>query len=244
MKGWSGCPGGYLRWRRLWAAGDSLLVDEENGRGGRCWRSCAGILGFAHELIIVLPGVVLILEWIKFKDVSRGVRSLAVWVVAGVLWLGLRLIVSGGLLPPYTQGATIRDSIVLRFVKVLGRCFLPPAENSRMMMIIFAGVVVLVGVVIVVVWRRRLWSWLVLGIGFMLALLPAQAVGGEHANVGVRPAFVFSVAFSVCWGARRYFCCRRRWRLLVGGGYVVAGVLLITRITGVGYLHRGRRNPR
>ena len=53
---------------------------------------------FAYESIIVLPGVVLLFEWIKFRDMRRGGRSLAVWAGAGFVWLGMRLVMAGGLI--------------------------------------------------------------------------------------------------------------------------------------------------
>jgi hypothetical protein len=184
---------------------------------------------FAYESILILPGVVLLFEWIKYREVGRGVRSLAAWVVAGILWLGMRLLTVGALMPPYTQGAAIRDSIVLRFVKVLGRCFLPPEENSRLMMILFAAVVVLIGVINVVTVRRKAWSYLVLEIGFLLSLLPAVALGvSTRTSEGDRLLYFPSCLLCLLAGAVLFLLPRRRWRLLVCGGYVVAGVLLIT----------------
>jgi hypothetical protein len=184
---------------------------------------------FAYESIIVLPGVVVLLEWIKFRDVRRGFRSLAVWVLAGLLWLGIRLLTAGGLFPPYTQGVTVRNPVALRFVKVLGRCFLPPLENSKWMMIGFAGVVVLIGVVNVVVWRRKLWSWLVLEIGFLLALLPAVALGvSTRTSEGDRLLYFPSCLLCLLGGAvlTLLLAGRRRW-WFVCGGYIVASTVFI-----------------
>jgi hypothetical protein len=185
---------------------------------------------FAYESIIVLPGIVLLLEWIKFRDVARGVRSLAVWIGAGVLWLVVRLFTVGALLPPYTQGATVPDSIVMRFVKVFGRCFLPPSENSKGMMIGFAGVVVVIGVINVLIWRRKLWSYLVLEISFLLALLPAVALGvSTRTSEGDRLLYFPSCLLCLLAGAlvTLLLAGRRSW-LLACGGYAVAGVVLIT----------------
>jgi hypothetical protein len=185
---------------------------------------------FAYESIIVLPGVVLLFEWIKFRDVSRGVRSLAVWIGAGVLWLVVRLFTVGGLLPPYAQGATVRDSIALRFVKVFGRCFLPPSENSKGLMIGFAFVVVLIGAINILIWRRKLWSWLVLEISFLLALLPAVALGvSTRTSEGDRLLYFPSCLLCLLAGAvvTLLLAGRRGW-WLVFGGYAVAGVVLIT----------------
>lgn len=110
---------------------------------------------FAYESIIVLPAVVLLCEWIKFRDMRRAARSLVAWAAAGVVWLGMRYLLAGTLLPGYGKGGLAGDPVVLRFAKVFGRCFLPPEENTMLMTILFAGVAVLIGVVHVLVWRRK-----------------------------------------------------------------------------------------
>src|SRR6185312_16911817 len=107
--------------------------------GVLCWWS--GL--FAYESILVLPAVAFLLEWITFRDVRRGLLSLGVWVAAGIGWLGMRYAVSGELLPAYGQSGLAGDAVWLRAAKVIGRCFLPPDENSRQMEWLFAGVLVL-----------------------------------------------------------------------------------------------------
>jgi hypothetical protein len=193
---------------------------------------------FAYESIIVLPGVALLLEWIKFRDVRRGVRSLVAWVLAGLVWLGMRYLFVGGLLPPYAQGATVGDPVGVRFLKVLGRCFLPPGENAKLMIGLFAGVVVVVSVVHVLACRRlsrnfsgqgRGWMYVALEVSFLLALLPAIAFGvSTRTTEGDRLLYFPSCMLSLPVAAVLMLLLpRRRWRLLVCGGYVVAGVLLI-----------------
>jgi hypothetical protein len=183
---------------------------------------------FAYESIIVLPAVILLFEWIKFRDVRRGGRSFVVWAAAGLVWLGMRYVVAGGLLPPYAQGTAIRDSIVLRFIKVPGRCFLPPLENSKLMIILFAGVVVLIGIVNVVVWRRKLWSCLLLEISFLLTLLPAVALGvSTRTTEGDRLLYFPSCILCLLAAAVVLLLPGRRWRLVLCGGYAVASVVFI-----------------
>jgi hypothetical protein len=203
--------------RKKWPWGSALAI--------LCW-----FIGlFAYESIIMLPGVVLLFEWIKFRDMRRGLRSLTVWVVAGLLWLGFRLLTVGGLLPPYTQGATVRDSIGVRFVKVLGRCFLPPSENWKGMMIGFAGVAVLVGAANVVIWRRKYWSYLMLEIAFLLALLPAVALGvSTRTSEGDRLLYFPSCILCLAVAVVLFPMHRRLVRLVLSGGFVLAGLALIT----------------
>jgi hypothetical protein len=206
-----------------------------------CWY--AGL--FAYESIIVLPAMVLLFEWIKFRDVRRGLQTVAVWTGAGLLWIAMRYVAAGGLLPPYAQGTTAGDPIAWRFVKVLGRCFLPPEENTKLMMILFVGLAVLIGVVHVLVWRRtspslklrgvmaadrRGWSYFTLGICFLLALLPAIVFEvSTRTSEGDRLLYFPSCMLCLLAGAVILLLLPgRRWRLLLCGAYAVASVVFIT----------------
>jgi hypothetical protein len=69
----------------------------------------------------------------------------------------------------------------------------------------------------------------VLEIGFLLSLLPAVALGvSTRTSEGDRLLYFPSCLLCLLAGAVLFLLPRRRWRLLVCGGYVVAGVLLIT----------------
>lgn len=185
---------------------------------------------FAYESIIVLPAVVLLFEWIKFRDVRRGVRSLAAWAAAGMVWLGMRYVVAGGLLPPYAQGATAGDPVAVRFEKVLGRCFLPPQEDAKLMMGLFVGVAVIVGVANIVMWRRRAgWVYFALEMSFLLALLPAIAFGvSTRTTEGDRLLYFPSCILCLLAAAVVLLLLPgRRWRLVLCGAYAVASVVFI-----------------
>lgn len=184
---------------------------------------------FAYESIIVLPGVILVFEWIKFRDVRRGLRSAAAWVAAGLVWLGMRYMLVGGLLPPYARGTVAGDPIALRFVKVLGRCFLPPEENSKLLTIFFVGVVVIIGIVSVLAWRRLGWLYVLLGSVVLLTLLPAIAFGvSTRTSEGDRLLYFPSEMLCLLASAVLLTLLpRRRWRLLLCGGYIAAGVVFI-----------------
>ena len=182
---------------------------------------------FAYESIIVLPAVVVLFEWIKFRDVRRGVRSLIVWAVAGIVWLGMRYVVAGGLLPPYAQGATGGDPVAVRFGKVLGRCFLPPEENTKLMMGLFAGVLVLAGIVHVLAWRRlrldfsgqrRGWAYVALEIELFAGAAAGDRFWRQYADDRGRQAFVFSVLYVLSAGGRGPFAA-------VAGEEVAAGIV-------------------
>ena len=185
---------------------------------------------FAYESILILPGVVLLFEWIKFRDVRRGLRSFAVWAVAGLLWLGMRYVAAGALLPSYGQSGLAGDAVWLRFVKVLGRCFLPPEENTRLMMGLFVVVLLVLALVHVVVWRlgaggRRVL--VVLEIGFLLSLLPAIAFEvSTRTSEGDR--LLYFPSCLLCWLAAALLVrMLSGWRLLICGIYLVASVVFI-----------------
>jgi hypothetical protein len=194
---------------------------------------------FAYESIVVMPGVLLLFEWIKFRDIRRCLRGLAVWVAAGGVWLGMRVIVAGRLLPDYGKEGLAGDAVWLRFVKVLGRCVLPPEENARLMMVLFCLVAVVVGVLHVVM-RARLrgasagqgWKLLALEAGVMVALLPAVAFAvSTRTSEGDRLLYFPSCVLCILAAAVvMTLLPGRRWRLAVWGAYAVASVVYITGV--------------
>jgi hypothetical protein len=165
----------------------------------------------------------------KIQGCSKGGVGLCCVGGGGVGMAGDAVCCGGRIVAAYAQGTAIRDSIVLRFIKVLGRCFLPPLENSKLMMILFAGVVVLIGIVNVVVWRRKLWSCLLLEISFLLTLLPAVALGvSTRTTEGDRLLYFPSCILCLLAAAVVLLLLPgRRWRLVLCGGYAVASVVFI-----------------
>jgi hypothetical protein len=206
-------------WNYLWGVG--------------CW--WIGL--FAYESILVLPAVVVLLEWINYRDVRRGLRSCGVWAVAGVLWLGMRYLAAGELLPAYGESGLAGDAVGLRFAKVLGRCFLPPGENGRLMEALFGLVVVGIAVLHFFV-RARLRedvggqkrAFVLLEAAFLLALLPAVAFAvSTRTSEGERLLYFPSCILCILAGAVLVLLLRRRgWRLVLCGVYAVAGVVLIS----------------
>jgi hypothetical protein len=191
-----------------------------------CW--WAGL--FAYESVVVVPGVALVFEWIRFRDLRRGLRSFAVWAAAGLLWLGVRFVASGELLAAYGQSGLAGDAVWLRMVKVVGRCFLPPSENAGLMEGLFAGVVVVLGVLQVLLWRRRAWSLLLLEGAFLLALLPAIAFEvSTRTSEGDRLLYFPSCVLCMLGAAVGVILFSERRFLLFGicGVYAVASAVYI-----------------
>lgn len=183
---------------------------------------------FAYESILILPGVVVLLEWIKFRDVRRSIRAVVAWAGAGLVWVGIRFLTVGGLMLPYAGGDAVPDPVGVRLAKVIGRCFLPPSENATLMTILFAAVVVGIGAVNIVIWRRKIWSYLALEAALLLALLPAVAMGvSTRTSEGDRLLYFPSCLLCLLAAALLLLLPGRRLRLLLCGGYAVASVVFI-----------------
>lgn len=188
----------------------------------------------AYESIIVLPALIVLLEWITFRDVRRALRTLASWGVAGAAWVALRYALVGSLVPPYAKDAVATDPVGLRFLKALGRCLLPPEENTKLMMALFAVVVLIAGLVHLLMWRRlgtrrSGWPYLALEASFLAALLPAIAFGvSTRTSEGDRLLYFPSCIFCLLAAAVLLVLLpARRWRLLICGVYGVAGMAAI-----------------
>jgi len=195
---------------------------------------------FAYESIIVLPALVLLLEWICFRDWARTVRSGMGWMAAGILWLVMRFFVAGGLFPTYVRGGVESDRGLLRFAKVLGRCFLPPTDNILLLEGLFIGLAIAVLLLHILFWRRlarvrrvgverRKWPLLGLEVGFFIALLPAIAFGvSTRTSEGDRLLYFPSCFLCLLVSALLFFFFpRRRWRLLVCAVVALASVFFI-----------------
>lgn len=188
---------------------------------------------FAYESIVVLPGVLLLFEWIKFREARRFWRGLGVWAGAGLLWLGMRVIVAGRLLPDYGKEGLAGDAVWLRFVKVLGRCVLPPQENARVMLVLFAVAVVVVVLLHVVLWRRGGgWRLSTLELGVVVALLPAVAFAvSTRTSEGDRLLYFPSCVLCILAAAVvMTLLPGRRWRLAVCGVYALASIVYIAGV--------------
>jgi hypothetical protein len=185
---------------------------------------------FAYESIIILPAMILVLEWMKYRNAGRVVRSAMAWGVTGLLCVAMRYFVAGRIVPAYGPGGMGQGSGV-RLVKVLGRCFLPPLENPRWMIILSVGLVLVTVGVQMVLWRRRggrVYLWLE-GL-FLLALMPAMAFGvSTRTSEGDRVLYFPSCFLCILISALLFFfVTRARRRLLFGGIAAIGGIIFIS----------------
>jgi hypothetical protein len=141
---------------------------------------------FAYESIIVLPAMILLLDIPAYKEGRDLVRAAAAWCLAGIVYLGLRWLIAGTLIPGYgSDGLADRkmDGIITRVMKVIGRCFLPPMENSRSMTVLFVIVGVILGGLVFLWWcraktqERKILPFLLPGGLFLVSLAPVLLFG-------------------------------------------------------------------
>lgn len=199
-----------------------------------CW-----FLGlFAYESIIVLPAMILMLEWVIHRDRRRMTWSVAAWGVAGLVCIVLRHIVAGAVVPNYGKGERTIWAFVQRMIKVLGRCFLPPMENSRLMIGLFSGLLLALVLGYLLFRRRRPDPEAGLRLGyivpealFLVALLPALAFGvSTRTSEGDRILYFPSCFLCIlCSALLFYFVSGRVWRVLVCVMAATGGIILIGR---------------
>ncbi len=141
---------------------------------------------FAYESIIVLPGVVLLLKMPAYKRGRELVRATGTWFLAGIAYLVLRWLITGVIVPGYGSDELKERKMgggVTRAIKVIGRCFLPPMENSRTMSVLFFLVVVILGGLVFLWWRRskvperKLFTFLMPGGIFLVTLATVLLFG-------------------------------------------------------------------
>jgi len=181
----------------------------------------------AYESIIVLPAMLLLLDIAVYKKSRELVRTAVAWFLAGVVYLGLRLI-TGTLVMGYgIHGLTDKkaDGLVVRAIKVTGRCFLPPMENPHHMTVLFAFVGMVVAGLLFLWWRKvkiyngKLLSFLLPTGLFLLALAPAILFGlSTRTSEGDRLMYFPSIVLCLIMAGLLSSLVRKnvwRWAILI-----------------------------
>jgi len=112
-----------------------------------------------YESIMVLPGIILLLVYDRALPLRRYV-SWVVWMgVTLAVHLVVRVLVSGVLFGAYGGDTMLAagnsNSYGLKYIKVIGRVFLPPMEQSVVLTVLFAALVVVWAIALVILWKRR-----------------------------------------------------------------------------------------
>ena len=172
---------------------------------------------FAYESIIGLPLIILVL---RFSGWRRFLREASIWAGVGIFWLLLHYVLAGSMLPDYGRTSLVKQGsggLGMQALKVLGRCFLPPAgDRPDWMTKAFVGVGVVVVAVGVVVLMRRPAKMFKVGCGkviaaFLIALVVPVMIGvSTRTSEGDRLLYFPSVFLCLAFVAALLQLTRRR----------------------------------
>ena len=112
---------------------------------------------FAYESIIMLPFLILILNLGRYKNPRLLVRDGLSWACVILFYLVTRYLMAGKLVPEYGNrltAASATSQLAPRFLKTLGRCLLPPMQDSADMMRLFV-----IGLALGLALHLVLWIW-------------------------------------------------------------------------------------
>lgn len=172
---------------------------------------CYFIGMLAYESVMVLPAMVFI--WLLSR--SSSIKSYLVWmgcmVFTLVLHFILRLQVSGTVTGDYGAGffkASVLE-VLARSAKTVGRLFLPPIADTRVINVLFLVVVAMVGVVLFRLWKKGsndkkgMYYFLQMMAFLLIALLIPFLFGvSTHTSESDRflhfPSFFFCILVSFC----------------------------------------------
>jgi hypothetical protein len=194
-----------------------------------CW-----LIGlFAYESIIVLPLILLVLRIPRYRTVAKPLRDIVAWSTTALIYMGLRWLIAGRLVPGYGSTRISGNhaiDIIIQGGKALGRCFLPPSEESgRFVVLTIIVVVAAAGLQVMVLRRMRAGAraggyYLLPGVALIISLLPAIIFGvSTRTSEGDRLLY-----FPSCW------LCMLTAVLLISliRTIVVRGLLVLMILTG------------
>lgn len=111
----------------------------------------------SYETILPLPGIILVLLYIKDKSIKSYIPVVTPYTITLIINLVIRYLVSGVIYGNY--GAQMFSPslklYVIKFLKVSGRLFLPPADFPVLMGICFTVLVLVVLALSIMIFKRR-----------------------------------------------------------------------------------------
>ncbi|PVD53915.1 hypothetical protein DC498_00515 [Terrimonas sp.] len=132
----------------------------------------------AYESIVLLPLVIFILTWNKTNNRKNTFLFLGISFLVTVGYLLLRSYVSGNVYGDY--GARMMDvdflSIIIKAAKTMGRFFLPPSENSNLLIFTFVAIVVALIVLSFRLYKMYSMAALTPFIKLIMALVVASSI--------------------------------------------------------------------
>ncbi len=129
----------------------ALLASVSNlGFGWRLfWVNLFYFIGLtAYESIFLLPLIIILIAWSNKNPMKRLIFWGGTMAFTLLLHFIVRRLISGGIVGGYAEGMFLQDitQYVSNFLRISGRLFLPPAENSTLLTILF--VIVLIGLAV------------------------------------------------------------------------------------------------
>lgn len=218
-----------------------LMVVSDLSAGWRIAGACLFyFIGMAsYESIMLLPLMVLIIQY----DRGKPVRQYVSWGMAlgGTLLahLAVRIAVSGGVVGSYGNG--FLGSRLMQYggnlFKVTGRLFLPPVEDSHRMLLWFGLLVAGWSGAVVVFLRRTRGQAVVRSYFYKLFLLltitcAVPVLSGVSTRTSEGDRLLYFPSFFVCCGVAFWLvsCLRgNKWLSLPVLGLVIGGVVLIEK---------------
>jgi hypothetical protein len=193
---------------------------------------------FAYESIIMIPLIIMVLNWPSYSNKKMLLRDGCAWAGVGVFCLLLRYMIAGTLLPNYGEGVLrtgVGNGYLTRIFKAAGRCFLPPMEASGRMTLIFLSLCAVLAVLHVYIWKRRkdwqgfLSPYTRVVICWILAMAPPVAFGvSTRTSEGDRLLYFPSCFLCMALSGLLLLLVRdRKWQLLLIVAFIAGSVLFI-----------------
>ncbi|MEO5683683.1 MAG: hypothetical protein ABIQ88_13630 [Chitinophagaceae bacterium] len=113
-----------------------LLAGETGGSRGVFLSILCYLTGLlCYESIIVLPAIVMVLNWQRYKAAKKNILFGLYWICAVCGYLLARFFLSGGITGDYGSRVTQEplQQKIIQSLKVLGRLFFPPSDNQSLL---------------------------------------------------------------------------------------------------------------
>jgi protein O-mannosyl-transferase len=170
----------------LFALISLIIASERKGKMASIMSAIFFLLGLlCYESIIFLPGIILIIQWLKERSVKNLFVQGGFWFLVACFYLLIRLLLSGEITGEY--GSRLSDNHILqKFLntgKVLGRLFLPGSENQRLLVIMTIVICFFILIITVFILRNKNQNradrtkWIALMVFALISLLIPVAFG-------------------------------------------------------------------
>lgn len=112
----------------------------------------------AYESILLLPFIVLLFMWVKTYNYRKAFLLMGGCFAIIITYLLIRFYVSGNIYGDYGSRMTDDNPLitVIKGAKTIGRLFLPPSEDSKLLVVLF--IMLLIGFTILHIWIYKKYT--------------------------------------------------------------------------------------